>query len=99
MNLPHSKDARWVYHEYGKAVLASRLSQLEMFCACFNTAQDIEGKRAILLGPLPQYIFSRCCKDNDQVVELEDADHTVSNAWILDSEAKSLFVTVQATRR
>jgi hypothetical protein len=73
--LPHSKDASGCYHVFGEAVLAPRDTQFDLFRTCLPLLKLSEGKKALILSPLPRYLYERCCADKDQVVGLEENGH------------------------
>ncbi len=67
VHLPHSKDAASKFHVFGEAVLAPKETQHEMFRTCVPLLNSAEGKRAIMMGPLPRYLYTRCCADKGHV--------------------------------
>ncbi len=71
--LPHSKDSCGNYHVFGEAVLAPRDSQFEMFRASLPLLRKADGKRTVIMAPLPRYLYSRCCDDTGHVVGLDSA--------------------------
>jgi hypothetical protein len=73
--LPHSKDASGRYHVFGEAVLAPRDTQFDLFRTCLPLLKLSEGKKALILSPLPRYLYERCCADKDHVVGLEENGH------------------------
>jgi hypothetical protein len=86
-HLPHSKDTDGKYRVFGEPVLATRDTQYEMFRTWIPLFKLSEGKNAVMRGPLPRDLHTRCCGDTEHVRDQQTAGHRVA---MRDAVAKAL---------
>ena len=70
--LPICKLITGDYHVEGELAFAPKELQYSIFCPAKPLLEVAEGRRAILLTPLPRYLLSSCCNNPDHVSNMKE---------------------------
>jgi hypothetical protein len=73
--IPHTKDALGKYHVQGDAIIVSASTQIEVFKMVLPLLRVAKKHSSVLVGPLPWYLYTACCRDSEHVTNLRKDDY------------------------
>jgi hypothetical protein len=73
--IPHTKDSLGKYHVHGDAIIVPAAAQTEIFKLVLPLLTVAKRHSTVLLGPLPRYLYSACCRDSEHVTNLRKDDY------------------------
>ncbi len=72
--IPHTKDNLGKYHVHGGAIIVPAPTQTEIFKMLLPLLRTASSHSSFLVGPLPRYLYSSCCRDKEHVTNLKNDD-------------------------
>jgi len=71
------------YHVHGELKMVGKEDMKSLFLEIIPMIKAVKGKKVVVMGPMPRYLFSKCCSDPNHLTNFSHHDYVDSSLQAL----------------